>query len=74
MSAYNIKKALQAIGETDYTASLQKLAVKKWESLKGEQCLARQAKTAAFLLRKGYENGLVQQAIAKLKTTAEEQE
>ncbi|MBV9989359.1 MAG: RecX family transcriptional regulator [Chitinophagaceae bacterium] len=61
-----IRLALKEIEATDYTASLQKLAAAKWEALKQEQYITRQAKTRAYLLQKGFEAPAVQQAIAAL--------
>jgi regulatory protein len=69
VSPYCIKVALQAIDESDYLASLQKLAVKKWESLEKENNLSRQAKVYAYLLQKGYEPNKITEAIAPLKTS-----
>jgi len=63
-----IKRALKEIEEADYTASLQKLARVKWNSLKGEQGLTRQAKTRAYLLQKGYEAQAIQQVIAGIRS------
>ena len=63
-----IKRALKEIEEADYVASLQKLARAKWNSLKGEQWLSRQAKTRAYLLQKGYEAPAIQQVIAGIRS------
>ena len=67
VSAYNIKIALQEIDENEYAAVLQKLAVAKWNSLKKEQHLNREAKTTRYLLQKGFELALIQQALQKNK-------
>jgi regulatory protein len=67
VSAYCIKTGLKEINDTDYEATLSKLAESKWKLLKGEQYLSRQAKTYAYLLQKGYEAALIKNAIAKLK-------
>jgi regulatory protein len=56
VSEYCIKKALAQIDTEDYEQTLQKTALKKWNSLKGEQYISRQAKTMQYLLRKGYES------------------
>ena len=45
VSSYNIKIGLKAIDEDDYMKTLQGLATKKWNSLKGERGLSRMAKT-----------------------------
>lgn len=63
-----IKIALKEILGADYIASLQKLALAKWKSLKGDKLISRQAKTRAYLLQKGYEGLMIQQVIAGIKT------
>ncbi len=67
VSSYNITKALKSIDETNYTTALQELTAKKWESLKSEQYLNRQAKTTSFLLQRGFEHNLIAAAIAKIR-------
>ncbi len=66
VSEYNIKIGLKEIREEDYTLTLQKLTDDKWDNLKGEKSITRQAKTMAFLLQKGYEAPFVQQAIKNI--------
>ncbi|MFY7899104.1 MAG: regulatory protein RecX [Chitinophagaceae bacterium] len=63
VSTYCIKKALKTIDEADYLQTLQSLVNKKWESLKAEQYLNRQAKTMAYLSQKGFEPSLIAAAI-----------
>lgn len=72
VSEQNIRRALKEITEEDYLATLQKLALAKWKSLKGEQWISREAKTNAYLLQKGYERPGIQQAMAKIKSAAHE--
>lgn len=67
ISAYCIKRAMAAIDATDYEKTLRQLSEKKWASLKGEQYISREGKTRNYLLQKGYESAMVQQAIAGLK-------
>lgn len=67
VSAYNIKAALRAIGDADYNETLQKLVATKWQQLKGEQYINRQVKTSNYLLQKGFESPLIQQAIKALR-------
>jgi regulatory protein len=55
VSSYNIKIGLKAIDEDAYIKTLQQLATKKWNSLKGERGLSRMAKTQAFLHQRGFE-------------------
>jgi regulatory protein len=63
----NIKVGLKEIEEEEYLASLRKLAERKWTELKGQQYIARQAKTTAYLLQKGYEHALISNIISELK-------
>jgi regulatory protein len=66
VSSSNIKIALKEIGQSDYLQALHKLARDKWMSLKNEDPAGRTSRTVAFLLRKGYENNLVQEALASI--------
>ncbi|MBA4196848.1 MAG: RecX family transcriptional regulator [Chitinophaga sp.] len=67
VSVYNIKKAIKEIEEDEYLAVLKSLAEKKWNSLKAEQYLNRIAKTTHYLLQKGFEQGLISNAIKELR-------
>ena len=69
VSSYNIRRALQAIADEDYLATLQKLAATKWQQLRGEQYIARQAKATSFLMQRGFEPALIQKALQQLKNT-----
>ncbi|HVG40956.1 MAG TPA: regulatory protein RecX [Chitinophagaceae bacterium] len=66
VSDYSINKALKAIVEEDYIKTLNSIAEKKYETLKGEQYLMRKKKTADYLLQKGYESELVSKVIKRL--------
>ena len=66
VSAYNIKKALQSIDLDAYEKTLEALANKKWNSLKGERGLSKMAKTQAFLYQRGFEPQLIQHFLQKL--------
>ena len=59
ISEYCIRKALQQIPEDEYLLTLEKLAAKKYASLKGEQYLVRKKKTRDYLIHRGYETSLV---------------
>jgi regulatory protein len=59
VSDYVIKRAMKEIDDEAYQKTLQDLAGKKYESLKGEQYLLRKKKTVDYLLQKGYEPELV---------------
>jgi regulatory protein len=66
VSSYNIKKALQSIDLDAYEKTLESLATKKWNSLKGERGLSKMAKTQAFLYQRGFEPQLIQPVLQKL--------
>lgn len=66
ISSRNIQKALAEINDEDYFKTLLKLANTKWKSLKGETAISKKIKTTRYLLQKGFENNLIQQAIIKI--------
>lgn len=72
VSPVNIKYALKEIDEVNYKAILMRLAETKWKLLKNEQYLNRQAKTSQYLINKGYEPALVQEAIQQIRKAAKE--
>lgn len=67
ISTYCIKIGLKEIEEDVYLATLEKIAVKKWESLHAEHYITRQAKTTSYLMHKGYEADLIRKVIASFK-------
>lgn len=66
VSAFNIKSALRSIEDESYEKTLETLAIKKWNSLKGERGLSRMAKTQAFLHQRGFEPTLIQPILQAL--------
>lgn len=61
---YCIKKALASIDEEDYGRALGKLAADKWEALREEENIfIRRKKVQDYLLKKGYEAGLVAEVV-----------
>ena len=66
VSSYNIKIGLKAIDRDAYLKTLEQLATKKWNSLKGERGLSRMAKTYTFLHQRGFEPILYQPIVQKL--------
>ena len=65
VSPYNIRIALREIDPVDYQEVLDKLAEKKWKSLKGRK-VEKAAKTTRFLMQRGFELPLIQDSIASL--------
>jgi len=59
VSTYCIKLAMKQVDDETYRQQLEKLAENKYEALRSEQYLVRQAKTTAYLVQKGYEPALV---------------
>jgi regulatory protein len=66
VSSFNIKIGLKAIDQEAYHKTLETLATKKWNSLKGERGLSRMAKTQAFLHQRGFEPILYQPIVQAL--------
>jgi regulatory protein len=66
VSEYNIKQAIKEIDEEEYLKNLKELAGEKYESLKGEQYLARKKKTIDYMIQKGYEFDLVTKTVNEL--------
>ena len=70
VSDYCIKKAIKEIPEPDYLAALGKIAVKKWETLANAPKPDPVKKTQDYLLYKGYEWPVIQDALKKLTAKA----
>ena len=64
VSAYCIKKSLQAISEDDYQATLKKLAQAKLATLKSEKNIfVKRTKLRNYLMQKGYEPNLIMEIV-----------
>lgn len=64
VSEYCIKKGLKEIPETDYLATLHKLAEDKWEAITGDGNLfSKLRKVQDYLMQKGYEYELIKQVL-----------
>jgi regulatory protein len=61
----HIQEALQGIEWEDELSSAVEIGAKKWRQTSGET-LERKRKTAAFLLRRGFSNEVVRQALRKI--------
>lgn len=68
ISQYCIAVALQEIDESTYREILHKLAVKRWDSIKGQgtNLFVKMTKTRDYLLLKGYEANLVANEVRAL--------
>lgn len=69
ISDYCINKAMSEIDETVYLNTLEKLAGKKWNSVKGPgiNLFIKMAKTRDHLLQKGYEPELIANVMKALQ-------
>jgi regulatory protein len=74
VSAYNLRKALDEIDQAAYLQTLEKLARKKWASIRGQGItnLARRVKTAAYLQQKGFEPALISPLLNRLAAEGRE--
>ncbi|NLR78669.1 regulatory protein RecX [Chitinophaga eiseniae] len=66
VSAYCIKKGMEEIEPDDYAAVLLKLADKKYQSLRNETAMKRRYKTMQYLLQRGFESELIQDALEQI--------
>jgi regulatory protein len=66
VSAFCIKKALSEIEPGHYAELVSKLASEKWKTLKGGQDRLRQYKCKQYLLQKGFESGIIDEALKPL--------
>ena len=68
VSDYCIRKALGEIQEDEYLITLNKLAKKKWNSIKetGINHFVKMTKTRNFLLQRGFESVLIGEVINKI--------
>ena len=65
VSSYSINKALSCIDKKEFRKTAEKLASKKYASLKEEQLPARKKKTMDYLVAKGYEWELARDVVEK---------
>jgi regulatory protein len=66
VSEYSINSALRKIGNEEYLSVLKKLADEKFSSLEESDFLLRTKKTMDYLVQKGFEAGLVNDALEEL--------
>jgi regulatory protein len=72
VSDYCIHKAMTEIDEEEYENTLHKTAEKKWQELKTERSpRIKQAKLYRFLLQRGFETAIINNAIKKLLNDSE---
>jgi regulatory protein len=69
ISKYNIDKALQEISAAEYAETFHKLAEHHWGTMRENNPLKKKKKFCDFMLRKGFENGLVYEKMKNLETS-----
>jgi regulatory protein len=67
VSDYCIKRGLKEIDLDEYAALLNKLALQKWQSTRGQRPANRWAKTRQFLLQRGFEVNLVHEVLKGIR-------
>ena len=69
VSDYCIRLAMKAINDENYNATITKLASVKWKTLRSEpNIFIRMRKTQDYLLQKGFEPNLINDALHHLRS------
>ena len=71
ISQYNINTALKEITIEEYSNTFDSLATRTWDGMTESNTLKRRKKFCDFLLRKGYESGLVWEKVKELEGRSE---
>ncbi len=71
ISAYNIKTALKEIDEEEYVKTAYALVEKKNDALSEAHSIKKKKKIIDFMLRKGYEYPLIQEAMKSINNKAD---
>lgn len=66
ISTYNINKALKEFSESEYIETFEKLANHHWETIRETNAIKKKKKFCDFMLRKGFESGLVYEKLKDL--------
>ena len=66
ISTYNINKALKEFSEAEYLETFNKLANHHWETIRETNAIKKKKKFCDFMLRKGFESGLVYEKLKDL--------
>lgn len=72
ISKHNIEKALKEFSEDEYLETFHKLAQNHWENMRENNIIKKRKKFCDFLLRKGFESGLIYEKVKELETMANE--
>ena len=66
ISKYNIDKSLKEFSQAEYLETFYKLAEHHWETIRETNLLKKKKKFCDYMLRKGFESGLVYEAWKEL--------
>ena len=66
ISTYNLKTALKEIDETEYIATIYRITEKRNEVISETDLYKRKRKLIDFLMRKGFENELINKVVAEV--------
>ena len=69
ISKYNIDKSLKEFSQAEYLETFYKLAEHHWETMRETNLLKKKKKFCDYMLRKGFESGLVYEACKELGTS-----
>ena len=67
ISQYNINTALKEITPDEYLETFHKLAENHWETMRENNIIKKRKKFCDFLLRKGFESGLIYEKVKELE-------
>lgn len=68
ISEYNIKQGLKEITDEDYFTNFDNLAERHWEYMTERVKLIKRKKFCDFMLRKGFESGMVYEKVKELES------
>lgn len=68
ISEYNIKQGLKEITDEDYYTNFDNLAERHWEHMTERVKLIKRKKFCDFMLRKGFESGMVYEKVKELES------
>ena len=68
ISEYNIKQGLKEITDEDYYTNFDNLSEKHWENMTERVRLTKRKKFCDFMLRKGFESGMVYEKVKELES------
>ncbi|MBL7917945.1 MAG: RecX family transcriptional regulator [Bacteroidia bacterium] len=66
VSDYSINKALKTINEEDYLKVLEKIVLKKWNSIQEKNEIKKTYKTLQYAVSRGFESSLVSDCIKQI--------